>query len=138
MSVQGALTNLFEHLIVNDDAWVVQMNRASAQQAPYVQGAWQREGFVVEVSNNDVLDPKLTAMQLAALGMHGFTAPSGDEPNFHRGFASTDEARAGAELLATVLMQVLLFGEDDTVEIELFESDLSDVIDTNPDLPLGE
>lgn len=137
MSVEIALANLFEHLIREDDTWVVQIVRDGAEVAPYVQGAMEDDGFLVEVSNSDVLVPKLTGMQIAALGMHGFTAPDDrNQPNFHREYASMDDARAAAELLATVMTSVLLFDETDAIEIELFESDITDVLLENPELPL--
>lgn len=137
MSVEIALANLFEHLIVEDDAWVVQVVRPGAEVAPYVQGAALGDGFMLEVSNAEVLVPPLTAMQIAGLAMHGFAAPDDrNRPNFWREYASLTSAREGAETLAAVVVSVLLLGEEDAIEIELFASDLTEVLTENPDLPL--
>lgn len=132
------LVNLFEHLIRSEDAWVVQVKRPGSTQAPYLQGAQLAEdGFSIEISNNAILDPPLSPMQVAGIGMHGFASPQGqDEPNYHRSFATDEMAREAAHVLVTVLESVLLFGGDDRLHIELFEADLTEMRAANPGLPL--
>lgn len=132
-----ALVALFEHLIVNDDPWVVQIVSDDAPQRPYLQGAHEGSGFLVEVSNNDLHDPPLTAMQVAGIGALGWAKPGASGPNHARTWASLDAASEAAELVVATMTTALGFDDDEAVEVELFESDLSALIEAHPALPLA-
>ncbi|MCD2497714.1 MULTISPECIES: TY-Chap domain-containing protein [Microbacterium] len=137
-AVREALANLFEHLIREDDPWVVEVVREAVQR-PYVQGTRNDDGsIVIEVSSNEINDPPLSGLQIAALRGWGFSAGSDDvSPNHARVFPEGAD-REAAELLADALVTVLRFSGDDAVHIELFESDLTEVLENNPDLPLAD
>lgn len=136
-AVRAALTDLFAHLIENDETWVVQLRRDGAAQPPYVQGARDDDDtLVVEVSNDDIHDPKLTAMQLAGLAALGWRKPGTESPNYSREYAADADVDEVATLIVTTMATALGFTDGDAVEVEVFASDFTDVIDAHPDLPI--
>ncbi|MGV1035254.1 MAG: TY-Chap domain-containing protein [Microbacteriaceae bacterium] len=103
VDLQHILEAAMVRLLNETDHWTLQLDRPESACPPYAQAIREVEGWTVEISGDQFVDPPMSAAKVDRLRFIGFRLPDASLPNFHQLVVTAEE---GAFILSRALIEV--------------------------------